>query len=213
MFERKKKNQKISILTYVDKESFIDSNVSISRLCKIKNTIVGSYSYIANNNNIINCKIGRYCSVGPYSMIGLGKHPTDRFSTSPIFYSSNNAFGIKIIEEHNYEEFSNIEIGNDVWIGAKVTILDGIKIGDGAICAAGAVVTKDVPPFAIVAGVPARVIKYRFENNIIELLKDSKWWEKDIEYLSKYKDSFINLNNFISQIKEDEHEKIYDASL
>lgn len=196
------KNQKISLLSLVTKNCNLDRDVAVKRFCKLKNVSVGSYSYIANNTQIINCTIGRYCSIGPFVKIGLGKHPVSRFSTSPIFYTPKNPLNIKIVEEIDFNEFETIQIGNDVWIGANAIVLDGISIGNGVIIAAGAVVTKDVPDYSIVAGVPAKVIKYRFNENTINNLNISKWWEKNIEFLTKYRKDYRNLDDFLASINK-----------
>lgn len=195
--ENQSKRKKVSFLSFVDKDCILNDNVVIKRFCKLRNVSVGSYTYFANNCNVINSKIGRFCSIGPFVQIGLGKHPTNRFSTSPLFYSPNNAFKIKLVEESRFDEFEHIEIGNDVWIGANAIILDGVKIGDGVIIAAGSVVTKDIPNFAIVGGVPARIIKYRFDHEIIDKLEKIRWWERDLEELQKYEENFEDIYGFM----------------
>lgn len=143
----------------------------------INHSHIGNYSYCGQNCIIQNTTIGNYCSIANDVMIGLGKHPLDFFSTSPLFYRKNNPLRLEVISENkNFEEYKPIEIGSDVWIGAKVIIMDGISIGHGAVVAAGAVVTKDVPPYAIIGGVPAKIIKYRFSDEKIENFLQSKWW-------------------------------------
>ncbi|MFC5775031.1 CatB-related O-acetyltransferase [Ectobacillus antri] len=189
---------RISLLTYVSSSSVISENVAIKRFCKVRNTSIGNYTYLANNVSLINASIGKFCSIGPYVKIGLGKHPTDRFSTSPIFYSPSNSFNVSIVKDTTFVEFEKIIIGNDVWIGANAIILDGVNIGNGAIVAAGAVVTKDVPDFAIVAGVPARIIRFRFDEETREFVGKSRWWDKDIEHLMKFKEDYTDLRKFLS---------------
>ncbi|TLU65218.1 CatB-related O-acetyltransferase [Thalassotalea litorea] len=109
-------------------------------------------------------------------------HPKDYFTTSPLFYRVKNTFKLNIVNEDlEFDEYSRVTIGNDVWIGARAIILDGVKIGDGAIIAANAVVTKDVPPYAIVTGVPAKINSYRFEKERINELLKLKWWDLPIE--------------------------------
>ncbi|EPZ37468.1 transferase hexapeptide repeat containing protein [Anoxybacillus ayderensis] len=97
-----------------------------------------------------------------------------------------------------------MSIGNDVWIGANSIVLDGVKIGDGAIVAAGAVVTKDVPDYAIVGGVPARVIRYRFNEEIIKQLKVIKWWDIDLNNLKNYENQFEDIELFLNHIMKKE---------
>ncbi|AIW87962.1 bacterial transferase hexapeptide family protein [Bacillus mycoides] len=197
------KNKKISLFTFIDNKCEISLNVAITRFCKLRNVKIGSYSYMGTNCNISNCSIGRYCSIGPSVKIGLGKHPVDIVSTSPIFYNPNNILNIKISGASRYIEHEETIIKNDVWIGANSIILDGITIGNGAVVAAGAVVTKDVPEYAIVAGVPARVIKYRFDAETIKKLSSSLWWEKEAEDLESDVSLFNNTSEFIKRFENE----------
>lgn len=95
-----------------------------------------------------------------------------------------------------------VVIGNDVWIGAYAKIVEGVRIGDGAVIAAGAVVTKDVPPYAIVGGVPAKIIKYRFEEKQIKQLLELKWWNKDIAWLKTHAEKFRDVQELLNSAKE-----------
>ena len=132
--------------------------------CILNHVSLGAWSYVSHRTCIQNTQVGRYCSIASDVMIGPGRHPTDRFSTSNLFYAEEHPF-LRLFQcpekVERFEEYLPVTIGNDVWIGTKAVILDGISIGDGAIIAAGAVVTKDVPSGAIVAGVPARPIARR----------------------------------------------------
>lgn len=142
------------------------------------NSFIDDYSYVGGGSRVQYAKIGKFCSIGPEVRIGLGKHPIHLRSTYPGFYAKDVSFyGVTPEYENPEYEYEPISIGNDVWIGCRAMILDGVKIGDGAIIAAGAVVTKDVPPYAIVGGVPAKIIKFRFEPTHIEELLESKWWD------------------------------------
>ncbi|GGG21673.1 CatB-related O-acetyltransferase [Paenibacillus abyssi] len=188
-------------LILVNNNCKLEPNVCITRFCKIKNTTIQEYSYVGNNTQIINANIGKYCSIAHSVKIGLGMHPTDRFSTSPIFYSPTNIFDIKIVESHTFEEFDKVVIKNDVWIGANAVIQDGVTIGNGAIIAAGAVVTKDVPDYAIVGGVPAKIIKYRFEKEVIDEINESKWWDLPLKVIEQYKNNFSDIKLFLKSIK------------
>ncbi len=161
----------------IDPLSKIDRNCHILENCLVINSAIKKYSYIGRNSIVQNASIGSFCSIANDVFIGLGTHPTTLFSTSPLFYRVSNTFGVKLIErDDGFSEYQPINIGNDVWLGARATVMDGVTIGDGAIIAANAVVTKDVPPFAIVAGVPAKVITYRFSPEKIEELQKTQWW-------------------------------------
>jgi acetyltransferase-like isoleucine patch superfamily enzyme len=139
-------------------------------------------------------------------VIGHGKHPLNFLSTSPYLYFDELEY--KDPNQVTHSEFwkcEPVEIGNDVWIGDGVFIKNGIKIGDGAVLGARAVITKDVPPYAIVEGCPAKIIKYRFSEEIINELLKLKWWELDDNIIKKI--PYDNINSAIKFIKEVQGEK------
>lgn len=175
--------------------SILGNYNSIGDKVVLENVKLGDYTYINGNTVIRNASIGKFCSIANDVLIGLGKHPVNFVSTHPAFYSNDKPF-ITFSDKTYYKEYDSIEIGNDVWIGTRAIITDGVKIGDGAIVAAGSVVTKDVEPYAIVGGIPARIIKYRFENDTIKKLIDSKWWDNEHEWFCKNYKSFHNIEQF-----------------
>lgn len=140
----------------------------------------GSYVNAARLNSV---RVGRFCSIGFEALVGLGEHPVDRFATHPAFYAPSNPVGLKWAAAPLFQESQPVSLGSDVWIGARATVLAGVSIGDGAIVAAGSVVTKDVPAFAIVAGTPARVIRLRFAPELCEALAALRWWDAPLEKL------------------------------
>lgn len=177
---------------------------SLYQYSETYNSTLGDFTYIGRDSWVYNCDIGRFCSVGPRCMIGLGRHPTQGFvSTHPAFYSPMGQVSATFSTESLFQESLPITIGNDVWIGAGVIVADGVKIGNGAIVAAGAVVTKDVPDFAIVGGVPARLIRYRFTDTEIALISASAWWHRDVSWLREHYLDFSDIDNFVKRFQGD----------
>ncbi len=179
--------------------SILDKNTIINSPCSLKNVKIEYGSYVSQNSRISNTKIGKFCSIGPNFLCGWGIHPLNGISTSPLFYSTKNQFGFSFTSKNIFKETSEIKIGNDVFIGSNVTILDGVKIEDGVVIAAGSVVTEDVPAYAIVGGVPAKILKYRFSEITIKSLLDIKWWDFKIEKLKSVSSNFYDLDDFITE--------------
>jgi acetyltransferase-like isoleucine patch superfamily enzyme len=145
----------------------------------------GAYTYFGDGSLIGSCKIGRFCSIAPGVKIALGEHPLDSVSTHPLFFASKNGFqvpdGIGTPRDLREKKYSAAIIGNDVWIGANAVICRGVTIGNGAVVAAGAVVTGDVEPYSVVGGLPARHLKYRFDEETISILQKSEWWNYKVD--------------------------------
>lgn len=187
------------------KKSIVDNGCCITNSCRLSenvhilenslliNTSIDIFSYVGRNCMIQNTTIGKYCSISNDVIIGLGKHPLNNFSTSPLFYKNKNTFNYSFVEkDSDFVEYLPIEIGNDVWIGTRVIIMDGVKIGNGAVIGSNSVVTKDVPDYGIVVGSPAKVIKFRFEKLDIEVLLKSKWWDLNHKELVEFENRFKN---------------------
>ena len=160
---------------------------------------LGDYSYISKNANVSNCVIGKFCSIGPNFCCGLGLHPINGISTAPMFYSTAKQNGMTLCRVNKVEESKQTFIGNDVFIGANVTVLDGVRIGDGAVVGAGAVVVNDIPPYAVAVGVPAKVVKYRFDEITIRALLKKQWWNGSEEELMKVEERFWDVDCWAQQ--------------
>ena len=157
-------------------KTIIHPNVHILENCILNNSEEHSYSYVGKNYLIQHTTIGKFCSIANDVSIGLGNHPLDYFSTSPLFYRKANALKIELVsKELIFEDYKETTIGNDVWIGTNAIIMEDVTIGDGSVIAANSVVTKNVTPYSVVGGVPAKLIKYRFSDKKIEELNNVKW--------------------------------------
>ena len=145
-----------------------------------------------------NTKIGAFVSIGRNVSVGPGQHPIDWLSTSSFQYTLRDTIvENQQIFEHMVEPCS---IGNDVWIGNNVIIKDGVTVADGVIIGSNAVVTKDVPPYAIVAGVPAKIIRYRFSEDVIKRLLELKWWDLPDDEIAKL--PFKNIQACLKEIEK-----------
>lgn len=180
----------------------------------VSDSSIGFGTYIAQNSNIINCKIGKYSLVGFEAMIGA--HPLSKIpSVHPALYSTQAQYGFTYVKKDCFDEYTyaeeegnkkwSITIGNDVWITAGSTkVVQNVKIGDGAVVLLDAVVTKDVPPYAIVGGVPAKVIGYRFPPEQIEFLLKLKWWDRGEEWIKGHAEYFCDIEELMNVVKEEE---------
>lgn len=175
---------------------------------------MGKRSYIAENSKIFHpdSVIGKFCSIGGECQFGFGKKHLHYLSTSGFKNAQSNErlFGdlripAEYVEKDPCPAPQPVSIGNDVWIGCRVLIMDGIKIGDGAVIGANAVVTRDVPPYAIVAGVPAKVVRYRFEQAVIDKLLELKWWDYPEDFIVTL--PFSDVEKCIELLEKNKHLK------
>lgn len=148
-----------------------------------KGTKIGLYSYIGEYTKVDPLvTIGRYSSIADNVLIGATKHPKNWLSTSPFQYDT---WLDKEAPKYQFEISKETVIGNDVWIGSRVIVQSGVTIGDGAIIGSGAVVTHNIPPYAIAVGIPAKIIKYRFNEDTINKLLTFKWWNMPHDFIKK----------------------------
>lgn len=190
----------------ISKSSSFEGYNAIDDYCVLRHTKMGFASFCGSNCSFFNTVIGKYCSIGDNVIIAVGDHPIDTFACNhPAFYSLKKQVGFTYAKKQMFEDIKyidqdaqlSVQIDDGVWIGSNVTIINSVHIGEGAIIAAGAVVTKDVLPYEIVGGVPAKTIKKRFTEEQIDFLLKFKLYEKDNSYFETHVEELSNVEQFM----------------
>lgn len=180
--------ENVSVIGHVSGLQYVnfEGKNAINDRCEFNGEITVGYATTLGKNNLYHgiISIGKYTQIGVDVAIHTQNHPIKYMTT----YINHNLFKGEL---KSLKEKKSVEIGNDVWIGHGVTILGGVRIGNGAIVGAGSVVTKDIPAYTIASGVPAKVMKKRFHENIISQLEELKWWDKSDEELQQIKPLFL----------------------
>lgn len=166
------------------KNSLIHKTSSVEAGSQFVNSSMDRHSFCGYDCIITGTKIGSFCSIAGNCEIGGATHTINWVSTSPVFNENRDQIKKKYAL-HSFDPFRETIIGHDVWIGARSIVKAGVTIGSGSVVGMGSVVTKDIPPYEIWAGNPARLIRKRFDEVVIEGMLDSKWWELDDETLEK----------------------------
>ena len=188
-------------------DSVVDPPININAMTTVSRCVIGKYFNIGLYSHIADTKVGRYCTFASRCSIGAFTHPTNWLSVHEFQYrDTRNIWGESICPQgENKLQNGKVQtcIGNDVWIGDNSVIIRGVTIGDGAIIGASAVVTKDVPPYTIAVGNPAKPLRTRFHPHEIEQLLRLRWWDYDMEKLLNI--SFDNITKAIEQLTELKH--------
>lgn len=201
-------NVKFGLLSRIGDNASFEGNNRVGKFSFI-NGKIGRCSYIGDNVIIMGGDIGSFTSISSNVNVINGRHPMKEpfVSTSPVFYSINNQVGYSYVGKQLFEEFTYADtvrkipviIGNDCWIGFGVSIVEGVTIGNGAVVLANATVTKDVPPYAIVGGVPAKVLDYRYDENTIKKLLEMQWWNRDENWVIQHAELFNDISGLLEK--------------
>ncbi|THB77166.1 MAG: acetyltransferase [Desulfobulbaceae bacterium] len=178
--------------------------VEIAEEANIAKSSVGDYSYVMERADIIYSQIGKFSNIASDVRINPGNHPVDWVSQHHFLYRLKQyGFGEQDNEAFfNWRELQQVTIGHDTWIGHRAIILPGVTVGNGAVIAAGAVVSKDVAPYSIVAGVPAKPLRTRFPKAIWQHLEETKWWDWDHETIKSRLNDFYDIRRFLQRYGE-----------
>lgn len=171
----------------------------IAKEAKLTESSLGDYSYVMERSDIIYTHIGKFTNIASDVRINPGNHPMEWVSQHHFLYR-HRLYGFREEDNSSFFEWrrrQRVTIGHDCWIGHKAIIMPGITIGNGAVVAAGAVVTRDVAPYTVVAGVPAKQISRRFPNHIWQELEETCWWDWDHETLKARLDDFFDMRRFL----------------
>lgn len=183
------------------------TNVALSRL--------GRGSYLGKNCRLTRCDIGRYTSIADEVSLVAGKHPMHEYiSTSPMFYSQVYGGGWSYVKQEYFSPYKFVDVGNrwsvkigsDVWLGRGVKVFEGVTIGDGVVVGAFSLVTKNLEPYGIYVGSPAKLVGYRYDSSIVDLLMEYKWWNKEEVWIKENADLFRDIEAFCEMMRKEENE-------
>ncbi|MEY8706041.1 CatB-related O-acetyltransferase [Bacteroides faecichinchillae] len=183
--------------------SQIDKTSKVESGSHVVGSSFGKYSYCGYDCEILNSEIGSYVSIANNCRMGGASHVTSWVSTSPVFYKGKDSIAKKFVE-YERPPGKKIHIGHDVWIGEGCIIKQGVTIGTGAVIGMGSIVTKDIPPYSIAAGNPARIIRSRFDEQISQALLESEWWnlsENELHQCAQFIQNPVEFLKAVAKLK------------
>lgn len=192
------------------RNSQIDKRAYICGGSQIVDSIIGKYTIVAYDSTVLNAEIGSFCTIG--KTIGGAAHPIQMVSSSNIFVCGRSILGKKFAD-HEFNALARTVIGNDVWVCVPSIVRSGVTIADGAVVGAGSIVTKDIGPYEIWAGNPARFIRKRFDEETISKLLEMKWWDWPDEKIQKYAPYFNDPQKLFAALEEDARTQEGDSDL
>jgi phosphonate metabolism protein (transferase hexapeptide repeat family) len=188
---------------YIEK-SHLGVWTEIGEKCQIVESSLGDYSYIGEWGNMIYTTVGKFCSIAAFVRLNPGNHPIERPTSHHLTYRPV-MYGFANEDEAEFFAWRRshfVLVGHDVWIGHGAVVLPGVTVGNGAVIGTGAVVTKDVEPYTIVVGTPAKAIRQRFSDDVIERLESLQWWNWPRETLETRFADFRNMDVFLEKYSE-----------
>ncbi|BAP80151.1 group 1 glycosyl transferase [Pseudomonas sp. MT-1] len=191
--------KKISIPSIIDSEVHRTSKVEAGS--SFVSSVMDRHSFCGYNCDIYCADIGRFTSIASGVVVGGARHPMEWVGMSPVFYKGRDSIKKKF-STYDLPTVTRVVVGHDVWIGRNAIVLSGVKVGDGAVVGAGAVVTKDVPPYAIVVGNPAKIVRYRFDEYLIRSFIEISWWDMEDDAIEKYSYLCKSPIDFINKVRE-----------
>jgi acetyltransferase-like isoleucine patch superfamily enzyme len=186
----------------VDNRSLLGGFNVLFEGSKVVESTIGRHTYLQERSLIFHSDVGNFCSIAIGVSVGLPQHSTNMVSSHPAFYLKSTPL-VRTFSSSDLPETSpRTQIGHDVWIGQNACIMAGVHVGSGAVIGAGAVVTKEVPAYAIVGGVPAKLIRYRFDESVRAALLESRWWDRSDLWLQEHVADFLSVESFVSLVGE-----------